>query len=200
MALAGRVWAATPTDQPLAWHHLVLAVGNFKRQPGRRLHPSPLLTGSPPRTDPPTSLAVPGFDRALHRDETASWELLGNGLRGAGVATTTTLLAALWPEHHFVFDWRVHDVTNGLRVQVDLPVCPGVTAENNTGHPLGYDCYRRVREWLTGTSTDLDVALVSIARALYEISRKVGGTPGRTWAEYGTAAIHALTGRPHPRE
>jgi hypothetical protein len=38
--LALLAWDATgEPDRSLRWHHLVMAVGNFKRQQGRRLRP-----------------------------------------------------------------------------------------------------------------------------------------------------------------
>src|SRR5438105_11028591 len=41
--LAARVWSASEDRMRLiSWHHLVLAVGNFRRQGGRRLRPAAL--------------------------------------------------------------------------------------------------------------------------------------------------------------
>lgn len=46
--------------------------------------------------------------------------MLSGSLPGAGVATTTTILAALWPNQHFIFDWRVHAAANALRIEAGL--------------------------------------------------------------------------------
>jgi hypothetical protein len=96
--LARRFHNASEDDAIVWWHHLVLAVGNFKRQPGRRLRPGRLADRPPPqRADLATAITVPRADPPLHvaRDELQSWQTLRRRLPGAVAATTTTLLAAL---------------------------------------------------------------------------------------------------------
>src|SRR5580658_1943668 len=105
--LALRFWDATDeVARRRRWHHLVMAVGNFKRQRGRRLQPSPIspadgLTSSPRFLE----FQPPGTAGRVGRDDPASWTNLD--LPGAATATHTSLLAALWPDHHHVLDWRV---------------------------------------------------------------------------------------------
>ena len=48
------------------------------------------------------------------RDDDASWGRLKRSLPGAAVATTTSLLAALWPDSHHILDWRVLPAVAGL--------------------------------------------------------------------------------------
>jgi hypothetical protein len=42
-----------------------------------------------------------------------------------GVATATTLLAALWRDQHVVFDQRVHRAANGLRIVAGMAPVAG---------------------------------------------------------------------------
>lgn len=116
LALLARA-SADDQERRMRWHHLVMAFGNFKRQGGRRLRPDPV--------SPATSLTavvqsdnfpVPGLGRPVEHDGLDSWLLLENSLSGAGTATTTTLLAALWPGKHHIFDWRVAAAVAGLGV------------------------------------------------------------------------------------
>jgi hypothetical protein len=39
---ADQFWSSAPNEAALMWHHLLLAVGNFKRQGGTRLRLAPL--------------------------------------------------------------------------------------------------------------------------------------------------------------
>jgi hypothetical protein len=57
-------------------------------------------------------------------------------LTDAAVATTTTLLAALWPERHFVFDRRIFAAVNGLRIAGGLSPTAGidVSSAHHPGH------------------------------------------------------------------
>jgi hypothetical protein len=49
---------------------------------------------------------VPGRNGILEigSENQATWQELRDELDGAAVATTTTLLAVMWLERHFVFD------------------------------------------------------------------------------------------------
>src|SRR5690348_15695328 len=82
--LACRFWGADGAGRIVAWHHLVLAVGNFKRQPGRRLHPATLhdlaVQGSTRRA----AVAVPtrSGELTVARDDARSWALLDGATHG----------------------------------------------------------------------------------------------------------------------
>ncbi|MGZ7023302.1 MAG: hypothetical protein ACXVJ3_18870, partial [Ilumatobacteraceae bacterium] len=90
--LAGRFWSADGRNRTIAWHHLVLAVGNFKRQPGRRLRPAldAQLDYNPPPA--PANFDVPGTDPIVNVvvGDPETWDALSEALPGSGVATTTT--------------------------------------------------------------------------------------------------------------
>jgi hypothetical protein len=108
--LADRAWGAThEVERRVTWHHLVMAVGNFKRQTNRRLHPARLWEAKLTHAPRPTIFRVPdserGFDLGI--DDASSWRQLQILMRGAAAPTVTTLLASLWPEEHHILDWRV---------------------------------------------------------------------------------------------
>lgn len=102
--LTGAFAAYAPQDRALAWHHLVMAAGNFKRQ-------TPIFTfgiGGSAAADRPASHRRLTFEEGtgttLECETREPWATL----RGAGIdiATATTLLAALWPHRHAIMDDR----------------------------------------------------------------------------------------------
>jgi hypothetical protein len=115
--LADLAWTA-PDDgeRRMRWHHLVMAVGNFKRQNGRRLRPARIAAA--PVTVlhvRPDRFCVPAGPEVI-REDAGSWTRLEQSLGGAAAATTTTLLAALWPDSHHILDWRVLAAAAGLGI------------------------------------------------------------------------------------
>lgn len=194
--LGQHFWAADdPVDRVVRWHHLVLAVGNFKRPRARWLRPD-RLGGLPAH-----QATIAGFFETpaglrVDRDDPASWEPLRASLVGADVSTTASLLAALWPSHHFVCDWRVRVAASGLRLAADLAPCPGIRPSIAGGEslPLGFDDYLVVQGWLRR----LDTPLLVSQRALYCLSRKAGSEPGRPWSEYSQALLSILEGIDDP--
>jgi hypothetical protein len=186
--LADRFWSGPDTDRVMAWHHLVFAVGNFKRQGGTRLKPAPLGWAPPAaRTD---SVEVPGIG-LVGVNDTNGWEKL-LGMRGLGVATGTTLLSALWPEQHFVFDKLVHAVANGLRLHAGLEPTSGVTAESTKLATQTLENYKTVRGWVLAVASDTRRSLTVVERALYEVGRKVKGETGRSWGNCAGALADCL--------
>jgi len=188
--LGGQVWAANDeADRAVRWHHLVVAAGNFKRPRARWLHPDRLagISGQHPRIadsiDTPAGLRV-------GRDDPASWESLRSSLVGADVSTTASLLAALWPRDHFVFDWRVRNAASGLRVAAGLEPCPAVTPAIAGGEasPLDFTDYTLVRTWLDA----LELPLVVSQRALYCLSKKAGSDLSRPWSQYAQVLLSIL--------
>lgn len=189
------------------WHHLVLAVGNFKRQPGRRLYPAPLsdrqLGQSPPRPD---ALVIPlaGGSLQIGRLDEETWAKLKHALRGAGVATVTTLLAALWPDQHIVFDWRVHAAANGLRLNAGMPTTQGVDPQGDRSVAITLDEYRTVRGWVVSQAGGVERPPVQVERSLYRLSQleklKLSKGKKRTWTTYGDLVGEAVTSiRPAPK-
>jgi hypothetical protein len=177
--------ATDDRERRMRWHHLVMAVGNFKRQNGRRLRPSQIS----PAGNLTYAVSADHFngpdDLTIRRDDARSWQRLQDSLTGAATATTTTLLAALWPDSHHILDWRVLAAVAGLGLvaggESDLNM---VAADGRAPLPPTLDLYPGVRILLTRQSADAGVPLRTTERALYLMSRAVRGR-GTTWAEYG---------------
>ncbi|WP_326547581.1 hypothetical protein QGN32_05215 [Mycolicibacterium sp. ND9-15] len=173
-----------------------MAAGNFKRPRARWLRPDPLA--AIPRQQPKIadSFDTPEGLR-VDRDDRASWESLRDNLAGADVSTTASLLAALWPSHHFVFDWRVRNAASGLRLAADLEPCPGVKPSIAGGEasPLDFDDYILARTWLQA----LELPLIVSQRALYCLSKKAGSEPSRPWSEYAQVLVSILGSVDDPR-
>jgi hypothetical protein len=185
--LADRFWAANEEGSRLmCWHHLVLAVGNFKRQTGRRLRPSALHDQADrSRINRPGETLVPTLDGPgrLCVDESKSWRMLSGTLPGAGVPTTTTILAALWPDQHFIFDWRVHAAANALRIHAGLVATVEVQPASTHSPPLTFNDYELVRRWILETAAHLKVQVAQVERSLYQLSRQreqIGPRRGRS--------------------
>ena len=188
MWLSRQCWQEGSADQSaLRWHHFVLAVGNFKRQAGRM---------SPPRISAiPDSEAVPreefltpsGLELGREREE--SWQHLSD-IPGVALATATTLLAALWPEDHFIFDWRVQAAADGIRIQAGMPPTPKTQREMDTRkrHRPSFEDYTMVRSWLKTVACPLRTS----ERALYRLSQKVGTVRDRSWPDYAKAIAATL--------
>ena len=188
--LAQRCWQADEaTPLPVRWHHLVLAVGNFKRQSGRRLRPGRLSDSTNSRTASAEQFVLPGGS-AIHRDSQESWRQLEAALPGAALATTTTLLSALWPDDHFVFDWRVEAAANALRIDAGLPATRWAESEmeGRKRTTSDFSDYATVRSWLR----EIDCPLNSLERALYRLSQKVPSVKGRSWPDYASAVANVL--------
>jgi hypothetical protein len=196
MTLSQRFHAAAGEEERrLAWHHLVLAVGYFKRQPGRRLRPAPLHVS--PEADAPQPATRAAFptergEGTVEAETPESWSGLQACLRGAATPTTTTLLAALWPSRHFIFDWRVKAAANGLRLQADLSALPSLDLTSSRMPTLTMADYAIVREWCLETTDELAISLTQLERALYELSRSVPASRGRTWQEYASVLTRVM--------
>jgi len=97
-AAADRVHLTRGTDRSWAWHHLLLAVANFKAQ--MPLFPArlPPVPGSAnlQRGDI-LEVPVPGRLLTLRAEDPGTWRELCEGMRGLAVPRTATVLSALWP-------------------------------------------------------------------------------------------------------
>jgi hypothetical protein len=191
--LSDRFWStSSESDRLVAWHHLVLAVGNFKRQGGSRLQPA-ALSSSTTDVSRQGSLSVPGTDPALviGVDDATSWARLSEALPGAAVATTTTLLAALWPDRHFIFDRRVHGAANGLRLAAGLSPTPDLDVDSAVSAAETFGTYAVVRGWVLATAEITALPVADVERALYQLDREAdrGAVRGRSWRKYSTALV-----------
>jgi hypothetical protein len=186
--LADGVWKATEDDERrIRWHHLVMAIGNFKRQNGRRLRPARIApTPAAATAARPDRFRVPEGPELIC-DDAASWKRLEQSLGGAAAATTTTILAALWPDSHHVLDWRVLAAVTGLGIFVGGDENLGLAeADSRIQLQPTLDYYAQVRMLLVRLGNQAGVPVTTLERALYLMSRAVQGK-GMTWAEYGTA-------------
>jgi hypothetical protein len=189
MSLSRRCWEdCSSGDAALRWHHLVLAVGNFKRQAGRMSPPRISGLSESPGVSRETFRIPSGL--VLHRDEEDSWRELEAGFHGVGLATATTLLAALWPEHHFIFDRRVHEAADGIRIEGGLAPTPATERYRSIRkrQRVGFADYAMVRGWLR----TIDCPLRTSERALYRLSQLVPNVAGRSWEDYGKAVAQKL--------
>ena len=191
--LAGQFTAASPgsNDWTTRWHHFVLAVGNFKRQGGTRLFPAPLPQSTAAPT--PGQLVVPvrgvGGAASMTLDVTtpATWQQLQTATAGLGTATTTTLLAALWPDGHFIFDDRVLSAANGLRIAEGDPPMAGIDPASHRTPASTLDHYIEVHAWVGATAQRVGRSLQAVERSLYIAGIEAGTVQGRTWTDYATA-------------
>jgi hypothetical protein len=192
--LAWRFWLADDHARSFAWHHLVMAIGNFKRQRGRRLFPH-LAAPIPEHLERvPNTFTVPSTGPAVTVivGEPETWEALSKALPGSAVATTTTLLAALWPDDHFVFDWRVHAAATALRIGAGQDA-GGIDPSSTSSRPISFADYRLVRTWILDTATIEHRRVADVERALYRLSQEVPpAKTSRTWQSYATEVSATL--------
>lgn len=195
--LADLAWQQ-PAPRGLEWHHLVMAVGNFKRQRGRRLRPASPVPGSVRADGRPDvrgdAFEYPRRDGELDvvtREDPDSWERLEENLPGAAVATTTTLLAALWPDHHFVLDWRVLAALIGLSQMTPPMVHTPSFATPARGVTPDLSHYPWARAQLQARTSD-SCSVTALERGLYVLSQRVRSDKTRSWADYGEAFIKVL--------
>jgi hypothetical protein len=180
--------ATDPVEHASRWHHLVLAVGNCKRQ-GGRLRPCRLNELPDEKPGISACFETPAGLR-VDRENRRSWEDLQRTMPGAGVATITALLAAIWPDQHFVFDRRVRAAANGLRFAAGLELCPGVKPSTMGGKmsPINFEDYSMVQTWLATIGCPLVIA----ERALYRLGQKAGSDSARSWTEYSKKLLATL--------
>ena len=178
-----------------SFHHLLMAVGNFKRQAGD-IHP-PVDFAGPVSKQRPKSLVMPGDLGRLECDEVAAWQWLKR-IPGLGIPTASCLLAALWPDSHVIMDVRDRRAPIGLQVgrhshndqRLDAAWVPG-------DEWWLYDWFRHT---VRLTARDANCEPVLVERALYvlgvrtakELSKK--WERNGTWSEYYRAAIGQVDG------
>lgn len=187
--LASHFWATLSdgsNDAGMAWHHLVLAVGNFKRQ-------TPIQGISLARSDstakPRASFPVPGRELTLAKADSESWSKLEADVRGFGVPTVSTLLSVLWPDFHVVIDRFAFRSAVALRASADLVSRQGRKGEIRPDDTedlsdqvtwLDYDDYRR---WVSCTADAIGRSIVMVERTLYRL--RIDNRTAGTWAHRG---------------
>lgn len=182
------------------WHHLVMAVGNFKRQGGTQIRLLQAvakghdLPGPRIRPSRCTVQSLSGLIE-LERDRAGSWKTLTadkNAIQGIQVATATTLLSALWPGEHIIIDFRELNSTIALNLAEALTL-GWVTLDGTDSPSVTWDRYEWVRSKVFGKAAELgasgvEVEPLQIERALYTLDQAVTrpprGAPKLTWQEY----------------
>jgi hypothetical protein len=202
LVLLGRRFLAATGDDGAGgaeWHHLVMAVGNFKRQ-------TPIEAGvalAPEPTPQRRSFCIPGTDHLiaatqaddpLHRSEPDVWRALSD-VRGVEVATATALLAALWPTDHFVCDKRVRRTTVALSCGAAWR-SDSALAHSGIPRTQDWELYSWLWACLVESLTD-EAELVTLEQGLFILDgrtmRKIPDSAKWewTWSEYVDTA-HAV--------
>jgi len=181
--LAARVVAVAPAGGPeatVAWHHFMLAVGNFSGH--APVHPGSLPNLASPRhpAGTPDVLAVPDIFGTLRRDGAGTWAEL-TLIDGVEVHTATAVLAALWPDDHFIFDEWVMHVAGAMRAAQDERYL------DSTDPPYAAPTllvYSEVRPWFLGVASEHGVPLQHVQRAALLLSQRLKNDPARPWRRY----------------
>lgn len=180
--LADAVHIHTGAERELAWHHLLLAVGNYKAQ-------APLFAFASRSTPEPRivqrnqSLALRAGDMLLEVsvEVPSTWRELTARVRGLGIPRTTTVLSALWPGQHVIMDWRTLSAAialNGARLGWEQSLVDPTSTAPADKSWANYNWYRRA---VLGCAARVGKSAVEVERALWQIGREV---PSITWAAY----------------
>jgi hypothetical protein len=200
--LASRLRAAD--DQRSAWHHFLLACGNFKRPGGTKIHPWALTSDDWVRPiELPSRIEVPD-GRTLSVDDPRSWRLLSEA-RGIRIPTATTVLSALWPGRHAIMDARSKNAALGWAILDGVEVPPVPAANSHGAVPTGWNVYVWYREFVLSKTTGSRDALF-IERCLYRLDADIRERPdyrALTWGEYAVVlerAARRVAENPRPTD
>jgi hypothetical protein len=172
------------------WHHLLLAVGNFKRQAGM-IEPATVASDEPSkRPSRPSELRLPGTCARLDRDDPSTWPSL-TAIPGLGVPTATTLLSALWPGHHTIIDRR--DITAAVGLGRRSGWIGQALDKAWLPETLDWEWYEWLRSSIDATP---GYTMVQVERALYQLDRLTRPALGMSWkwSEYRSAALDQVPG------
>lgn len=178
------------------WHHLVMSAGNYKRQGGAQISllrlPNSTWQKLEDQERPERCLVyTKSGSFYLNRDDEITWIRLQNEVSGLALATTTTLLSALWPGDHVIAD--VLDMSVAFALNLDEVTSFGwVQSEGKKPTPMNWDSYKWLRNLITAKSNELTsstsvIEPIDIERALYRLGQRVndarnGGNA--TWSDY----------------
>ncbi len=194
-SLAASFWRSMAADDGIwssrtkvKWHHLVLAVANFKRSSGR-LVPYPQLLAEDPEDSPPgrcSHVSLPDAGPIPRVGDASKYEEAFRPLRadgqGMGVPTASTLLTALWPEDHIIIDRRALAALFAVHPEGWAYLKELHAHEYTTDawvHPSWRDYV-----WYRDKLTEIDpIERQSIERALYALDRRVS-KKGQGWDDY----------------
>ena len=209
----GRAWGdievlaalflASDQSQPGAavrcWHHLLLAVGNFKRTGGLILPPSLTVdTSSDCRPDCCAIPSSPTSSVQMKRDCATTWRAL-TSIVGLGVPTASTMLSALWPGSHVIVDRRAACAAIGISAGALWDVSALEDAELPDLHTT--DSYWQFyADWyqpaVLATAESVGCEPVAVERALFCLDPRVRPSLPKTswvWTDYRTRARQTIT-------
>ena len=197
--LAVQVLASSDHERNSAWHHLVMAVGNFKRQ--SPIHAFAGLTKSSSPLPTNRRITLPNGN-ALDSDDADTWpNVEGSGIRRA---TATAILAALWPDQHATMDWHARTAavalvgaTRGWRRTT--PIGDADSRERVPSDWITYGWYRgELQAWLDIDTETVRPALTPLERGLFEVNRSFWDEHPEahsvTWKEYGAQLLQFAHG------
>jgi len=149
----------------MTWHHLVMSVGNFKRQGGSisllelpsSLEPTGLDGDPLEECNVLVRSRISGVTSAirLSADDPMTWRLLDQ-VDGLAVATSTTLLSALWPGRHFVID--VRDLNAAIALDYVEAQAMGVNPGSQRNVMTTWEWYAWLRDKLFLKTLELKAA------------------------------------------
>jgi hypothetical protein len=193
-----RRYVAAPLDTPEAavcWHHLLMGVGNFKRQAPIFPASLPSIASEPNKISVPDRLPIPEQGgTTLVRDDPSTWSVL-TSIHGIRTATATAVLAALWPDDHLILDEVVLHIAGALRAERDdsyldkyLDITESPYSEPN------WDVYTEVRPWFVSIAeSNPGATLWKVEKASFALSAALETDTDRTWRKYIKALNQKLT-------
>jgi hypothetical protein len=177
--------AEVDDERDRRWHDLLFAVGNMKRSAGNIHPPGTWLRASPSQRDAPTSVLLPYGSESkgggiVSRDEPDSWLSLQQHVHGLGAATTSMVLASLWPSYHATLDRLTRLMLGALTWEC--------SADGNKPHPpkVSLPAYRDwYRPQVRGIAIGLGADLWVIERGLFCFAQRVfvGRKPQLRWQD-----------------
>ena len=185
-------------EQWTAFHHLLMAVGNFKREGGRRIHAPRLRLrgGVPPSPSPGPHLRLQrdDFVDTLGPDDGPQLE---HAVRGLGLVSATAVLSALWPSQHAIMDVRAHNAAIALS---DSPsewlAAFEISQGSHDEAPMDWRAYEHYRDALSQTAARTGCSLTPVERTLYLLDQKVVKTNPMAWVDYIDAVRRMSEGAP----
>jgi hypothetical protein len=188
--LADSVHAHTGAERDLAWHHLLLAVGNYKAQ-------APLFVLAFPsapehrtvQREQTLAVRIGGELLEVSAEGPSTWRELMVLIRGLGIPRTTTVLSALWPGQHVIMDWRALSASlalSGARLGWDQSLVGPASTTRAEASWTSYDWYRRA---VVCCADRVGRSPVDLERALWQVGREA---PGLTWEVYAELLEHDL--------
>ena len=165
-------------DANIQWHHLVLAIGNFKRQSPIQIGPLRLTESGSAELE---EIKVPETGVSVKR--CGPWEgLLTKGIR---TATATAILAALWPSEHMILDEWVLHIGNAILVEEADRWTDWLDRTDSPFPEATPEAYNEMLPFFRNISVDHGTRqLQDLERASFILSQRLGTAAGRTWGSY----------------